>query len=160
MKQRQFLRQREDGRGRKARTMLSLDRAKDRCVLVAIALLAIWTTAVTRAEEPRRVVGRQEDATPPVYLTVTRQDALCVVKRLGPEKVLFSSDDPSQAIEWALEHSRIAVLAGGQFSVKHSVTIPRSGVSLIIAPDATLQAAEDAQLTDKTLVVWAALSTT
>jgi len=83
----------------------------------------------------------------PVYLTVTRQDELCVVKRRKAPKPLFSHRDPGKAIVWALNNSRIAILTGGQFSISGDLKIPRPGVTLIIAHDATLQAAKGAKLT-------------
>jgi hypothetical protein len=113
----------------------------------ATVLLVTCVTAVTGAEGPGSVADREDDNTQPVYLTVTKQGELCIVKRQGAEDVLFSNDDPRQAIEWALKHSRIAIVTGGEFSVTDGVRIPRPGVSLIIAQDATLQAAEDAQFT-------------
>ena len=102
--------------------------------IVVAALTLVCAAAVSAAE----AAG---------FATVLMQDGTCVVRHEGTEKVLFKHAEPSRAIEWALEHSRIAVLTGGHFTVKRSVTIPRPGVSLVIAPDATLEAAEDAQLT-------------
>lgn len=107
--------------------------------------LAFSTRAIVGAEPTGRAaedVGEQ-----PTFVTVTRQDGLCVVKPGETEKVLFRSQDPRQAIEWALRHSRTAILTDGEFSVRDGVRIPRSGVTLIIAEDATLQAAVGAQLT-------------
>jgi len=102
--------------------------------IVVAALTLVCAAAVSAAE----AAG---------FATVLMQDGTCVVRHEGTEKVLFKHAEPSRAIEWALEHSRIAVLTGGHFTVKRSVTIPRPGVSLVIAPDATLEATEDADLT-------------
>jgi hypothetical protein len=116
-------------------------------LVTAMALLATCSTAGTSAEGRRSIVDREGDNTQPAYLTVTKQGELCMVKRQAAENVLFSNDDPRQAIEWALKHSRIAIVTGGEFSVTDGVRIPRPGVTLIIAQDATLQAAEDAPFT-------------
>jgi len=89
--------------------------------IVVAALTLVCAAAVSAAE----AAG---------FATVLMQDGTCVVRHEGTEKVLFKHAEPSRAIEWALEHSRIAVLSGGQFTVKRSVTIPRPGVSLVIAP--------------------------
>jgi len=102
--------------------------------IVVAALTLVCAAAVSAAE----AAG---------FATVLMQDGTCVVRHEGTEKVLFKHAEPSRAIEWALEHSRIAVLSGGPFPVKRSVTIPRPGVSLVIAPDAALEATEDAKLT-------------
>ncbi len=116
-------------------------------LMTAVVLVATCSTAVISAEAPGSVAHPEDSNTQPTYLTVTRQNELCVVKRQGTENVLFSNHDPRQAIEWALKHSRIAILAGGEFSVADGVRIPRAGVTLIIAQDATLQAAEGALFT-------------
>jgi hypothetical protein len=116
-----------------------------RSLVTAMLLLAVCTTAVTGAESTRPV--SDDNSTQPTYLSVAHQNELCVVKSHKTENVLFSSQDPRQAIKWALNHSRIAILTGGEFGVTDEVRIPRSGVTLIIAQDATLQAAEGAQWT-------------
>jgi len=114
--------------------------------ITAVALLAVGLAlAAGCAAHPADRAGA-----PPLYLTVTRQANRCVVRHPGPEGVLFSSLDPREAIEWALAHSRIAVLAGGRFRVTDGVRIPRSGVALVIGPDASLEAAENATLTGVT----------
>ena len=74
------------------------------------------------------------------------RDETCMVRHEGTEKVLFESAEPSRAIQWALNHSRIVLLKSGTFTVSGSVRIPRPGVSLIIAKGATLQPAEKAKL--------------
>jgi hypothetical protein len=85
----------------------------------AMALLAICSTTVTGAEAPGSLADREDDGTQPAYLTVTKHNRLCVVRRQGLEDILFGSADPRQAVEWALKHSRIAILTGGEFSVTH-----------------------------------------
>jgi len=109
--------------------------------LAAATVVVAICTAAAAAADPK------DSGTQPVCLTVTKQNGLCVVKRHKAPKVLFSNRDPRPAIVWALNHSRIAVLAGGQFSVTDGLKIPRPGVTLIIARDATLQAAKGAQFT-------------
>jgi hypothetical protein len=118
-----------------------------RDLVTAAALLAACATAVTSAEVQRPVANAESSSPQPTYLTISKRGDMCVVTGQEPENVLFSSDDPRQAIEWALNHSRIAILTGGEFSISDGVKIPRSGVTLIIAQNATLQAAADAQLT-------------
>jgi len=102
-------------------------------VITAAALLPVCAPAVSAAEAPE-------------FATVVMRGDTCIVKHEGTEKVLFESAEPRRAIEWALNHSRIAVLKSGEFNVAGSVRIPRSGVSLIIAKEATLQPAEKAEL--------------
>ena len=70
----------------------------------------------------------------------------CIVRHEATEKGLYESAEPARAIQWALNHSRIAVLTSGTFNVSGSVRIPRPGVSLIIAKEATLQPADKAKL--------------
>jgi len=111
------------------------------CRLLAATVLAVFYASTTvHAEEPKQ-------AAEPKYLTVTKQDDLCVIKHYKAKEALFSDRDPGKAIVWALNHSRIAVLTGGQFDLTTDLKIPRPGVTLIIAPDATLRPAKDAKLT-------------
>lgn len=112
-----------------------------------MALLAVGAAIATGCAARPGTAAAEKGAAPPVYLTVTRQGAACVVQRPDPKGVVFRTADAREAIEWALAHSRIAVLAGGRFAVTDGVRIPRDRVSLIIAPDATLEAAQGATLT-------------
>ena len=82
----------------------------------------------------------------PNFVTVTVQDKSHLVKRHGKGEALFKSSRALAAIEWALNHSRVAVLTGGEFNLAGTLNIPRSGVSLIIAGNATVQPAEKAEL--------------
>ena len=118
-----------------------------RGLVTITALAAIGTSAAWGAEGPVSTADPKDSSAQPAYLTVTKLNDLCVVKRHKARGVLFSNRDPAQAIVWALNHSRIAVLTGGQFSVTDGLKIPRSGVTLIIARDATLQPAKGANLT-------------
>ena len=96
-----------------------------------------------------QILPAREDADSgrePSFVTVTVQDKSCLVKRHGKEEALFESSRPLAAIEWALNHSRITVLTGGEFNVAGTLNIPRPNVSLIIAQDATLKPAEKAEL--------------
>ena len=105
------------------------------------AMILIWGCAA------QRPTGKGPDsASEPRFVTVTVRGKSCVVKRHGEERILFKSSSPLQAIEWALNHSRITVLTGGEFNVAGTLNIPRPNVSLIIAADATLQPAEKAEL--------------
>lgn len=102
-------------------------------VMAAAALMLVCAPAVSAAEGPE-------------FATVVMQGDTCIVRHERTKKALFRSAKPCRAIEWALNHSRIAVLKRGQFNVAGSVRIPRPGVSLIIAKEATLQPAEKAKL--------------
>ena len=118
-----------------------------RQLLAATLFAVVCVSTVVCVERPKPAGGGSDRATQPAFLTVTKLNELCVVKRHKVGGVLFSNRDPGRAIVWALNHSRIAVLTGGQFDVTVGLKIPRSGVALIIAPDAKLQAAKDAKLT-------------
>jgi hypothetical protein len=115
-------------------------------LVTALAVLAARTTAAISAEAPATDGDAKDDGPQPTYLTVKQQEDSCVVKRREEQEAVFSSRDPRQAIEWALGHSPIVILTGGQYSVTDGVKIPRPNVTLIVAPDATLRAAEGARL--------------
>ena len=102
-------------------------------VVAAVALLLLLAPAVSASEGPE-------------FTTVLMRGDACIVRHRGTEKVLFQSAEPRRAIEWALNHSRIAVLKSGEFNMAASVRIPRPGVSLIIAREATLRPTEKARL--------------
>jgi len=102
---------------------------------------------VAGGREPKSAGDPKDRNVPPTFLTVTKLNDLCVVKRHKAGETLFSNRDPGKAIVSALNHSRIAILTGGQFNVTADLKIPRSGVTLIIASDATLRPAKEARLT-------------
>ena len=113
-------------------------RIEKRCLFQAVPLtIAVMVLMLCRAP------AVPSEST---FVTVTVQDQSYIVKHHGEDKDLFKSDKPRQAMEWALNHSRIAVLTGGEFNVEGTFNIPRPGVTLIIASDATVQPAENSEL--------------
>lgn len=118
-----------------------------RTLIAAVLGIALCGTTATRAEHPHTDQSALNRDTEPVCLLVTRQEDMCVVKRHDDKKMLYRNRDARLAIEWALRHSPIAVLGYGRFTVTDGVKIPRPGVALIVAKDATLQVAHGAKLT-------------
>jgi|GEM_PF-1062905 len=118
-----------------------------RLLLTATLCAVVGASTAARAEGPQSAGDESARGTQPAFLIVTKLNELCVVKRHKARETLFSVRDDGKVIVWALNHSRIAVLTGGQFNVTDGVKIPRSGVTLIVASGATLQPAKGAKLT-------------
>ena len=125
------------GSKRKAFTMTMMRHLSAALVVMGFT----WLCAL-----PPAAAGEPGASSEPRFVAVTIQGQSCLVKRDGDGETLFESSKALAAIEWALNHSRIVVLKGGTFNVAGTLNIPRPNVTLIIAGDATLQAADKAEL--------------
>lgn len=117
-----------------------------RGLFAIVALSAVCGPGFARAEPAGANREARNDRPEPTYLTVTWHDEACVVQCAEADKALYRSRDPRAGIEWALKHSRVAIVAGGRFRVSEAVRIPRPNVALIVAEDATLEVARGAKL--------------
>lgn len=80
-------------------------------------------------------------------MIVFKKDDMVCAKWARTEKTLFQNPLARTVIEWSLGRAPVTVLKEGKYEVERTLTIPRSGVALVIGPDAEMAAGPEAELT-------------
>ena len=84
------------------------------------------------------------------FLLVQQEQAVTQVKPGQGDEVLFQSQQPHEAIEWAMTHSSITVVTEGTYTLSAHISIPHPNVSLVIAENAKLVTAKGAKVINVT----------
>lgn len=80
------------------------------------------------------------------YTLVSKKDEKTIIVSNEDNKILYESSNSSEAIEWALANSPIAIIREGKYTLMSHVSIPRPDVSLIITEKAVLKTSKNAEV--------------
>ena len=72
-------------------------------------------------------------------LLVSSKGDVTLATSAKTKETLFQNSDAKKVIQWALENGNITILEPGTYTVNEAVRVSRSGTSLIIKENATLQ---------------------